>query len=115
MRGRRSVERMRSPTESSPTTYEVVSNERQRSVLVALFEQSPRSDAPTALEEAAGTGPLSVADRIEYRHVHFPKLDDYGFIDWDRERERIERGPRFGEIEPLLERWYAVRDGERVD
>lgn len=40
---------------------------------------------------------------IQLHHNHLPKLDDFGFIDWDQESETVTRGDRFGDIEPLLE------------
>ncbi|WP_177209108.1 hypothetical protein [Natronobacterium haloterrestre] len=40
---------------------------------------------------------------IEKRHVHLPKLVDYGYIEWDREAAVITKGPEFDEIRPLLE------------
>ncbi|GAA0235854.1 hypothetical protein GCM10009000_059130 [Halobacterium noricense] len=39
---------------------------------------------------------------IAMQHVHLPKLADHGFIDWDQDAQRVTRGPRFDEIEPLL-------------
>lgn len=35
-------------------------------------------------------------------HDHLPKLDDAGFIDWNRTRGVVRRGPRFPEIAPLI-------------
>ncbi len=40
---------------------------------------------------------------ISLVHTHLPKLDDAGYIEWDRETGEISKGPRFEEIEPLLE------------
>lgn len=36
------------------------------------------------------------------RHVHLPKLDEEGYVDWDHRSGTVSRGPNFGEIEPLL-------------
>ena len=37
------------------------------------------------------------------RHNDLPRLTDMGYIEWDDETELITRGPKFDEIEPLLE------------
>lgn len=39
---------------------------------------------------------------VKLRHAHLPKLQEAGYIDWDRETDRISEGPNFSEIEPLL-------------
>ena len=39
---------------------------------------------------------------VGLRHVHLPKLDAEGVIEWDREENRVRQGPAFEEIEPLL-------------
>ena len=40
-------------------------------------------------------------------HLHLPKLANPGFIDWDRDDQIIDVGPRFDEIAPILE---AIED-----
>ncbi|KAB1198033.1 MULTISPECIES: hypothetical protein [Haloferax] len=40
---------------------------------------------------------------VELFHLHLPKLDSAGYVSWNREDGAIEKGPRFGEIEPMLE------------
>ncbi len=37
------------------------------------------------------------------QHVHLPKLEEYGFIEWDRDSHEVRKGPKFNEIQPLLE------------
>lgn len=83
---------------------DVLSNRQQRRILLALLERSPRSDSPSDLGgfEADADADASETLRIEYRHVHLPKLDEYGFLDWDQATGTVERGPRFAEVEPLL-------------
>lgn len=34
---------------------------------------------------------------------HLPALEEAGYIEWDRESGTISKGPRFDEIEPVLE------------
>lgn len=48
----------------------------------------------------------------ELYHVHFPKLEDSGFIDWDRDRDRITHGPRFEELYPFLD---LLEDADESD
>lgn len=40
---------------------------------------------------------------IRLYHIHLPKLAAAGFIEWDREANKVEKGPQFEEIRPLLE------------
>ncbi len=35
-------------------------------------------------------------------HNHLPKLEDTGYIEWNRETGEISKGPCFEEIEPVL-------------
>jgi hypothetical protein len=37
------------------------------------------------------------------RHVHLPKLVEYGFVVWDEDEHEVEKGPNFDEIRPVLE------------
>lgn len=39
----------------------------------------------------------------ECHHVHFPKLEDGGFVEWDREQNCITPQPRFEELQPFLD------------
>ncbi|GAB7095371.1 hypothetical protein JCM30237_25240 [Halolamina litorea] len=40
---------------------------------------------------------------VELYHLHLPKLESGGFVGVDREQDRVEVGPRFDEIVPLLD------------
>ncbi|SDR42794.1 hypothetical protein SAMN04489842_3932 [Natronobacterium texcoconense] len=74
--------------------FEALSHEQRRQILFSLVEQdeSVNIDSPPDNERM----------HIERRHVHLPKLEEYGFIDWTPQINAIERGPRFGEVEPVL-------------
>jgi hypothetical protein len=43
------------------------------------------------------------AVEVALRHNHLPRLDESGYIDWDRDSGKLSKGPRFDEIEPILE------------
>lgn len=38
----------------------------------------------------------------QLHHVHLPKLEEMGFIDWNPETSRIVEGPGFDQMRPLL-------------
>ena len=40
--------------------------------------------------------------QIQLRHIHLPKLEDEGVIEWNQDTQTVSRGPRFEEIEPVL-------------
>lgn len=77
--------------------YALADGQRRR-LLIALLED----DSPLVIADSE-----SAADSLEHRmsmkHVHLPKLADYGFIEWDRERHEVSKGPKFVEIRPLIE------------
>ena len=78
--------------------FEALSDEHRRRILFSLVERegSVNIDSP----------PDGLDDRyqarIERRHVHLPKLADYGFIEWHRRTDTVEAGPKFAEVEPIL-------------
>ena len=47
---------------------------------------------------------------VEVKHAHLPRLADHGFIDWNPEKNRVERGPEFEDVEPLLELLHNNRE-----
>lgn len=73
-------------------------NRSRRCILKELLEHNPASVSEVVPIRADGRN-----ERIELVHTHLPRLDDLGYIAWDRESGRISRGPRWEEIEPILE------------
>lgn len=81
---------------------------RRRVLFVLLRERSGDSEAGssgpgTSVEVGSlGGGGLTMSSADVY-HNHLPKLDDLGFVSWDRETGVVTTGPEFEAIRPLLE------------
>jgi hypothetical protein len=70
--------------------------DRQR-LLLALAD----TDGALAVPEDLPTPDDAAA--IRYHHVHLPKLDAHGYVDWDPGDDTVKRGPRYADLEPLLD------------
>ncbi|WP_251344177.1 hypothetical protein [Haloplanus halophilus] len=71
------------------------------------LEHDRRRDVLTTLSatETLDLADLGTADRdrLSLVHHHLPVLDDLGYVEWESETGRVGRGPRFDEIDALLE------------
>ena len=76
----------------------------RRRLLVSLLHHNPQDDADEQLPaDVSVTDTESEVLQSEMIHRHLPKLDDLGFIEWDRDAAEIAKGRRFEELRPLLE------------
>lgn len=68
---------------------------------------SDRSRRQVLVDLHASDGPLRADDCVEppvrLRHIHLPKLESHGLINWDRQKAAITPGPTFEEISPFIE------------
>lgn len=92
---------------------------QRRRVLASLLGREPQHvstlsgtareliDAHEALLSLYLSGSYEIAavdkELLRKRHVHLPKLAEYGFTEWDRDDNVVSRGARFDEIRPFLE------------
>lgn len=69
-----------------------------RRFLLALREENSRG-----IEVGAESCRFETREALlAARHNHLPKLEELGFVRWDRSSGFVTKGPQFGEVEPLL-------------
>ncbi|NEU56440.1 helix-turn-helix transcriptional regulator [Halorussus sp. MSC15.2] len=101
------VECVESTTEavSEPSVsdcFEAVSDPRRRYVLAELTGHESTGIAEIADSVAARTSLDRQQVTASLKHVHLPKLADFGMVAYDRERERIAPGEYFERVEPYF-------------
>lgn len=94
------------------TMMSTLSRIERRQILVNLLEGEPQQ---VGREVAAGETTDSGGDSIQLLHVHLPKLEADGFIDWDRKTGEISKGPHFEQIAPVLEAFQRRREDLPAD
>jgi SOS-response transcriptional repressor LexA len=83
--------------------FNALAHEQRRTLLLDILESNPQdADVEPATGESAPTDAEQRA-QTEMYHVHLPKLEEYGYIEWDEDTNEIIKGPQFEEIRPLLE------------
>ena len=78
------VPNQRRPTDDLLTA---LSNVQRRELLDSLIADTP--------PDAAETPGITVQGDTAMHHVHLPKLADSELVDWNRETNRVTRGPNF--------------------
>jgi len=75
-----------------------VSDRQRRMTLLLVHRDGVKRESDLLIRESG-------SDEVEQDLVanHLPALEEAGFIEWDRETGTISKGPRFDEIEPVLE------------
>ncbi|WP_435345748.1 GAF domain-containing protein [Haloarchaeobius sp. HRN-SO-5] len=88
-----------------------VSSEAIDSMMGALTDRTRRVILMALL---GGTTETSIATlerelnhekgRLRLYHNHLPKLANSGYIKWDKDANTVSKGPKFSEVEPLVQR-----------
>jgi hypothetical protein len=82
---------------------DILASTYRRRLLVALIHHNPQDDDDLQIPADVTPEDEDLESlRIQMTHVHLPKLEESGFIEWDRELNIIRKGPRFDDIRPLL-------------
>lgn len=75
-----------------------------RRVLLALLDHNPQTVSRLSIPEDVHPGDAEIEKaEVEMHHIHLPRLDDAGFIVWNKDDQQVEKGPEYAEIVPLLE------------
>jgi len=84
--------------------FNALANEDRRRLLVALLEENPQPDTGVVSVDG-GSGSATTTQQLDVQmyHSHLPKLEDYGYIEWNKDANEVVKGPRFDELRPLLE------------
>ncbi|MBO4247772.1 ArsR family transcriptional regulator [Halomicrobium sp. IBSBa] len=77
--------------------YLALADEQRRGVLLALLDE-PTVDIDVLIGNRAE--PLR---QISLHHQHLPLLEQMGYAEWNKDAERVSRGPQFETIQPLVE------------
>lgn len=90
----------------------VLSKAPQRQVLTMVAEHDGPIDLETLGDETILEARSWGEQEIALYHVHLPRLDDAGFIQWDADERTIEKGEQFDEVRPLLDLVDTDDNGE---
>jgi hypothetical protein len=91
---------------ANPTSelFDALGHSYRRAVVVAVAARPPDAhpiDPEDAVAAAFDDSPDTLGDVLY--HVHLPKLAAAGYLDWDRDAALVAPGPRFHELEPLVD------------
>ena len=87
---------------SFDSCLEALGHVERRQLLLALLDDTSDGSRTVALDQLDSAGD-DERMRVSLHHVHLPKLSDMGFIDTGQHQRSVTAGPRFTEIQPLLE------------
>ena len=82
---------------------DAISNVQRRRLLVHMLFNNPEDESKLYTGDGETNDEELTALLIEMEHVHLPKLEDYGFIEWNRDEHVVVKGPKFDEVRPFLE------------
>lgn len=82
--------------------FDALRHPYRRRVLRVLAEESRHEEAFKPVDFQLAEADFSTFE-IELAHIHLPKLEEAGYITWDKSDNMIWYGERFDEIAPVVE------------
>jgi hypothetical protein len=76
---------------------DALGHQTRRNILLELVDDNPLQPL-----EALATHDPREDEKLQLIHIHLPKLDDMGYVTWDREDETVVKGSNWEEIEPVV-------------
>lgn len=90
--------------------FRAVANVQRRRLLIHMLEHNPEDESKIYAGDEETSDEELTNLLVEMNHTHLPLLEDYGFIERDRDDHQVMKGPNFDEIRPLLEMMVAHED-----
>ncbi|QIO24209.1 hypothetical protein [Haloarcula sp. JP-L23] len=101
------------------TLFQLLANDIRRRILYALCDNASihvpegiLSHDQVQSQDTQPHSPHSSSSQIngesvqqlemQLHHMHLPKLEEEGIIEWERETQTVSRGPQFDKLEPVL-------------
>lgn len=86
----------------SDQALEALQDPLRRQVLLSLLEQSGQDDSLSISGTINAEGGLETEKELQLYHIHLPKLEAFGFIEYDYDEKEIAPGPEFERVRPVL-------------
>ncbi len=77
---------------------DILRTSHRRQILLLLNEELVETKDDVMMRGEGNSDEIE----LELETNHLPKLEEAGYIEWNRETGEISKGPNFEEIEPLL-------------
>ncbi|MDS0473702.1 transcriptional regulator [Natrinema sp. 1APR25-10V2] len=89
--------------ESTDKIFDALSDVKRRRILVHMLSHNPEDDSKLYIVDDGASDEELRQLLVEMEHTHLPKLEEYGFIDWDKDKGKVTKGPNYDVIKPILE------------
>lgn len=86
------------PSEAIDSMMDALRSRPRRVILMTLLGDTTETSLATLVRRINDEN-----TRIQLRHIHLPNLAEIGYIRWDSDSETISKGPKFSEVEPLVQ------------
>jgi len=77
----------------------ILSKRQRRLILLTLKHDGEKTERDVLFR----SGDEMDDAELQLVHNHLPRLEEAGYIEWDRDSGTISKGPRYDEIKPLLD------------